>query len=688
MKWSLYAVSCFSLAIAGCLGSSSTSTPQPLASEKPTADGNVADENAADGNAAVGEDGDLGLEAPRDVDQKFGGEPDRATADRAAADGVPADGVPADGVPADGAAVLDAESTAMEPPTRPSHYGRERVCLMTDGGPLVIDIWLTIEGTPHVDALGGLIQESLTAADEDKDGRPTWDELTGSDRFRYGRTGTLEIRTEAERVELIRVYDSDRDGTVDRAELPRFLTRNAGGSRPFSLRSSNYYRDVNRIDSPIRRLLDQDHDGSIDRVEAENASTILRSRDADNNDILLPSEFRLDAETPPAPLTMNRSSLPDSAVWLTDVRQWSNFHYSLRERYALGGPLEAEHFAISAELFALLDEDKDGEVQADEMSRINDAPAHVIIAGSFGDRAVEEPSPELAEGPVEFDADAAAPAELATESLPDGPSAGDGHPSNEWHPGNELLSLVYVASELTLSTDTKMSPATAANRHSIRPGRITLNLPNTVLVLFAFDATEQGTLESQVGLQFGQLDTDGNGYLEEEEIPEDFPGLPSFVALDEDADGKVYPKDISTFFESRQSAWRKQVRCRAGESHDAMFNLLDDNDDGRLTTREIQGAAARLMTLDASGDGLDVSEIPNVMLLGVVRGDPQVDDNSYRRGMLVGPLLPTNEIPDWFRSMDRNDDNDVSRREFLGDDHQFAELDQNADQFIAADEAK
>ena len=43
--------------------------------------------------------------------------------------------------------------------------------------------------------------------------------------------------------------------------------------------------------------------------------------------------------------------------------------------------------------------------------------------------------------------------------------------------------------------------------------------------------------------------------------------------------------------------------------------------------------------------------------------------------------------PEWFRRMDRNQDGDVSRREFLGTVSMFAEIDQNADELIDESEA-
>lgn len=536
------------------------------------------------------------------------------------------------------------KSSASAPPQLPDDHGCERICLLTDAGPILIDLWLQIDGKPHHRALADLIETSLAMADSDGDGRATWDELTQRDEFRYGRMGTLEIRDEEQRAELIRMYDSDRDGTVDRDELPRFLTRNAGGSRPFHLRSSNFYRERNRLESPIRRLLDDNRDGTISVEERAKAAQALRSRDADQNDILIPVEFRLDSDAPTPPLTRNRTGLPDSAVWISDVRQWTNFRYTLRERYALGGKLRPEHFRMSASLYEYLDEDGDGAIDRDEIERIAAASPQLIVAMRFGEST-----------------------------------------SSDLHP----VELVYAAREFVDSTGhhssssrTSGTPARMRFTTDKDEERLTLRWGHSALTLFRSNASEQST---QLSVQFERLDANQDGYLEEAELPADAPGLPAFSALDTDEDEKVFLTEFQAFYSDRQTAWRMQLRCRVGEGSDAFFAALDSNDDGRLTTREIELASARLATFDRDDNGLSLDEIPDSFLLGVVRGAPQDDDQAYQRALDSRAVASAN-VPDWFASMDRNQDGDISPREFLGDDQQFDRLDQNGDGFIAASE--
>src|SRR5215212_2696603 len=56
----------------------------------------------------------------------------------------------------------------------------ERMAVLTAGGPIVMDVLLTIDGRSHQDAFEEVVSQVLKAADSDKDGRSTWKELAGN----------------------------------------------------------------------------------------------------------------------------------------------------------------------------------------------------------------------------------------------------------------------------------------------------------------------------------------------------------------------------------------------------------------------------------------------------------------------------------------------------------------------------
>ena len=126
-----------------------------------------------------------------------------------------------------------------------------------------------------------------------------------------------------------------------------------------------------------------------------------------------------------------------------------------------------------------------------------------------------------------------------------------------------------------------------------------------------------------------------------------------------------------------------------------LFDLLDTDGDGRLSVREERQAVSLLNRLDRDGNGLlGKDEIPHSYFATFVRGP--VDTTPFRGGMVAnnGPARPPGSAstpvrgPLWSRKLDRNQDGDVSRREFAGTDEQFARIDTDGDDLISVEEAE
>jgi Ca2+-binding EF-hand superfamily protein len=537
--------------------------------------------------------------------------------------------------PEESVAIEAAEPPAPAEPEVIPHA--ERFLLMAQGGPILVEATLRIDGRPLREAMAHLVDVLLKDADTDGDGVPTWEEVINSPGFKSGRYGNVEANSETETARMVRLYDVNKNGIVDREEVPRFLTRNAGGSRPFALSSSNQYRGYNQFDSPTLRLLDVNGDGRLDADEIAAAAVRLRSRDADTDDILLPADLADAAlDTTPGQMPGRRRAAPDAAYAIDGQTQWEAILYSLGELYAYGGGLDADSFPARPGLFKKLDANADGAVDRDELRRLAQIEPHLRLDVQFGQWS-EEPEGEERRGPK--------------------------------------LQLVWLADELQVDA----ASIFAAD------ARIALQLPDTELVFFANDAAGVD-YRAQAQAQIAMYDANSDGYLVAEEIPDGLPGIAtSFEALDADEDGKLYLDELTGYLQQRAGAALTQIRARAADQTDALFAALDADNDGRLETRELDRAPEFLAALDADGDGIVASsELPGAMAVGFVRGDPQQGDSLF-----VMPAAPGGEIeaPAWFRQMDFNGDGEISAGEFLGDPDDFAALDADGDGYLTPAEA-
>jgi Ca2+-binding EF-hand superfamily protein len=529
--------------------------------------------------------------------------------------------------------------------------GVERFILFTHRTPLVVEVELRIGGGSHSDALARLVEEVLKAADTDADGRPTWKELTESKRFIYGQFGNVAINDDNQKKQVLDMYDANKNGVVDRGEVPRFVTRNAGGARAFSIRGTADMREVGARETPLWQLLQSDDDpASLSRQELATAAGRLRSRDVDDDDVLLPGD--LADTTPLMPGEMpsrNRRRGPAAVRPLGEHADWNMIAVNLDEQYALGARLTPASFPLLSQLFAQLDANHDGRIARQEYQNLNQVPAHVRLAVEF-----DPPKPP--------DAAAAPPGEAAPPATP-----------------VPKLKLVALCPELE------------AIKRGIyeQQGRLLVQLGDMSLMLYASDLVGGADYEARAKQLLDSLDTDKNGYLESQEVPEPAQAqLARFEAVDTDADGKVYSGEIVAFLAQQQAALRAQVHAKAGDRDDPLFAALDQNGDDRLDGREIAAAADRLSPLDRDGNGqIGVDEIPAAMFVGFARGSLENQDVLFAPPTIAS-RIPAAEAPRWFTSMDTSRDGLISQREFLGTPDQFASLDAYQDGFVDAAEAK
>lgn len=426
---------------------------------------------------------------------------------------------------------------------------------------------------------------------------------------------------------------SPTDGMVTEEELLTFLDPLLGERFATRRRPPLLMQSVQ-----LHPRLDRNGDRQISRDEIENGVETLRQFDFDDDETFSPAELQ------PFPQAMIDAQMASTTeddrrlfVVLNEDEPVDSLTQRLIDTYgdADATGVTAEQMAMPAEVFTRFDADDDGHLNSAELTSL-----------------LQSPSPDA-------------------------------------------LIRVDLRRRRVMFKPGRRGTDRVAEMQDDSRARLTLRVGDETLEFSARDNRYQARDQiSFLKIEFRRQDGDKNGYLSAQEFGMLSVDGASFEDVDLDSDAQVYVDELDRFM--RLDAYLAQcyAEMTIDEVEKPLFQILDENLDRRLTQKEFDAGLTRMQPYDRDGDGLlDASELQALRKYRIAFsfGVPPAVRIERQNQMDADRRLPVMQRsgsgPEWFRRMDRNQDGDVTWREFLGPRESFEQLDKDGSGWIDADEA-
>ena len=533
----------------------------------------------------------------------------------------------------------------------------QEVVVFTPTRPVRIKLSIQYEGKSIAEMWAEKLRKAFDHFDRDKDGYLSEKEVENI----FSDVGILQMLqngfyqpTPQDRPTLARL-DKDGDGKVSFEEyVAYYKASTAQLFRPQPAIAENPSGAA--ATEALFKLLDINGDGKLTKEEVKAAEKLIATLDTDEDECLSLQELIPDVNNPrrirgDVPVVLGDGqpqpvpAAKQTVMTYEPGRIPGTMIQQLIKKYDKDGDFELtrEEVGFDAETFARLDTDGNGRLDGEELDNWRTGPADVEVTLS-----------------------------LAAKSA-------------------DCVAKVTTSREVM-------------NNHGfiikqVGPGRILIRSGRQPIEFWAYSggagAYQQPPLKTQYAYLFQQAAGKKDHVLEKDlEGPNavQFQFLHTFFdAADADGDGKLTKAEFDAYFDLQDSFRNVALAVTPAVQTPTLFQLLDENRDGRLSVRELRTAWDRLIALEPNGgDVVTRAAIQPSVSLRLSR--------SLERFAVQQPAQFVNQDPNrvpvpqkgpvWFRKMDRNADGDVSRAEFLGTKAEFDAIDTDHDGLISLEEAE
>ena len=396
-------------------------------------------------------------------------------------------------------------------------------------------------------------------------------------------------------------------------------------------------------------LVDRNSDGSVSREELETGGRSLRFRDLDDDQTFTAAELLPFRD----PRNQQAAVIPDAAnlpfVQLGDAASVTRTVEQILKRYGTEQGVAPEILRLPEAAIGSVDANGDGLIAPAELQALLNAPVfHLVMDVQLSDRA---------------------------------------------NASRLVLHIPDAVSGFCKATET------GRGRQKLVIDDMPIDIRSR-----GGGGDSRGMMVNFLLQRMSLFDKDKNSYVTEEEYPELQQEMASrlqvggqFADVDRNGDGMLLRNEVKEYIERDAVATQSRIEVSVKQDGKTLFKLLDANSDRRLTQRELREGFDVLQEYDVNQDEkLSESELGTAYSLQIGLG--QAD--SLRIGSMqsmsmearstdaILPGVSGLEGPEWFRRMDRNQDRDVSYREFLGSRRIFETLDQDKDGLLSATEAE